>query len=118
MELGPCSQRWNYMYIGDASRAAALLCEQGTAGIWNVASEDIRPLREYVLAVRDAVTSAVSGTDTAADPVRPGELHFAARPDNAEGPADLAPSVRKLKDLGFRCNYRFEDGIKSAIISS
>ena len=50
MELGECTQHWNFLYIEDMARAmAALLGAPGlTAGVYNIAGEDTRVLREFV----------------------------------------------------------------------
>ena len=50
MELGECTQHWNFLYIEDMARAmAALLGAPGLpAGVYNIAGEDTRVLREFV----------------------------------------------------------------------
>ena len=47
MELGECTQHWNFLYIEDMARAmAALLGAPGlTAGVYNIAGEDTRVKR-------------------------------------------------------------------------
>ena len=99
MQLGNCSQAWNYLYIDDAAKAIALLCEKGGPGIWNVGGTDTRPLREYVEEIR----RITGGTGIAA---------FGTRADNAEGPADLSPDISRLEALGFRQQVSFEEGIR------
>ena len=49
MELGACTQLWNYLYIDDAVNViVTLLTGDAPAGVYNVAGEDTRPLREYI----------------------------------------------------------------------
>lgn len=98
VELGNCTQLWNYMYITDAAGAIGLICEQAEAGIYNVASGDTRPLRDYVLELHRLMGER-------------GEAAFGKRPDNAEGPADLSPDVSRLWSLGFRDSISFAEGI-------
>lgn len=53
MELGECTQLWNYLYIDDAVNAIVkLLTGDAPAGVYNVAGEDTRPLREYIETMR------------------------------------------------------------------
>ena len=99
MEFGACEQDWNYLFLDDASRALLFLLEKGTAGVYNVASNDVRRLKDFVLAMRAVLCSS-------------SELHFGARPANAEGAADLRPSVKKLEALGFREEISFDEGIR------
>ena len=100
MELGPCSQDWDYMYIADAVEAmTALLLSETAEGIYNVASGDIRPLRSYVEELRELMGSK-------------SPLCFGARGDNAEGAVSLRPSVERLrKACGFAPRYSFREGI-------
>ena len=98
VELGNCTQSWNYMYISDAAEAIGLLCERAEDGIYNVGSADTRKLRDYV----EELHKLMGGK---------GSTAFGVRPDNAEGPADLSPDISKLESLGFCCKYSFADGI-------
>lgn len=104
MELGPCSQDWDYMYIADAVEAmTALLFSETAEGIYNVASGDIRPLRSYVEELRELMGSE-------------SPLCFGARGDNAEGAVSLRPSVERLqKACGFAPRYSFREGIRQML---
>ena len=70
MELGACTQLWNYLYIDDAVNAIVkLLTGDAPAGVYNVAGEDTRPLREYIETMRalcgdEAPASMASGRQT------------------------------------------------------
>lgn len=100
--LGNCTQSWNYMYIDDAADAIALLCECGEEGIYNVASDDTRPLRSYV----EEIHEIMGGRGTAG---------FGMREDNAEGPADLSPDTSRITALGFNPKTGFYEGIHNCI---
>lgn len=99
ISLGRCAQSWNYMYIDDAAEAIACICEKGRSGIYNIGTDDIRPLRAYV----ENVHTIVGGS---------GRAVFGTRQDNAEGPADLSPDITKLTGLGFKPCVGFDDGIR------
>ena len=113
VELGPCRQLWNYLYIDDAAEAVAVLCEKFTSGVYNVGSCDTRPLREYVEEAHDIIAEA---TSKAREGWRPaGVLHFESRGDNAEGAADLSPDITKLQLTGFTPQVSFADGIRKIL---
>jgi nucleoside-diphosphate-sugar epimerase len=111
VDLGPCTQQWNYLYIDDAADAVAILCEKFTGGIYNVGSRDTRPLKDYVRELAEIVSETMSGN--AADASR--FLRFGVRPDNAEGPADLSPDITKLSLMGFEPKVCFAEGIRRMI---
>lgn len=98
-ELSPCENMWNFMYITDCVRALRLLGETEAAeGIYHVASEDTRILREYVEEIRNIVS--------------PGrELHFGAKESDPKRTFWLEPDVGRLKELQFHTEVAFEEGI-------
>lgn len=102
LKLGPCDQMWNYMEISDCSAATAMIAthEAVTAGVYDIASNDSRILKEYV---RQA--HYVCGEHA--------QLQFCSRGNNAEGAADMHPNLEKLSALGFNENNTFECSIKS-----
>ena len=104
IELGNCTQLWNYLYISDAACAIRILCEKADAGIYNVAGDDTRPLRAYV----EELQALAGGRGFAA---------FGKRADNAEGPADLSPDISRLKALGFTPKVSFAEGIRTMLQS-
>ena len=101
MELGACTQLWNYLYITDAIRALTLLLTgDAPAGVYNVAGEDTRPLREYIETIH-----ALCGGQ--------GSCQYGKRPPNAEGVTSLDPDITKLKEAtGFHQEISFEQGIQ------
>ncbi|MGP1589306.1 MAG: NAD-dependent epimerase/dehydratase family protein [Oribacterium sp.] len=106
--LGPCTQRWNYLEIRDFAAALCLLTEQTAAGngIYDIAGESTKPLRDYVLEGAETLLSA--GDSAAGAGFR---LHFGVRRDNAEGTAGMDPDIRRLSALGFRQQISFREGM-------
>lgn len=101
MEMGPCTQQWNYLYITDTAKALTkLLLGKAPSGVYNVAGEDTRPLREYIEEIYRLCGSR-------------GTYEFGNRPPNAEGEAWLMPDIGKLTAAtGFRQEVSFEAGIR------
>lgn len=101
MELGACTQLWNFLYIQDAARAlASLLLAKAPQGVYNVAGEDTRPLKEYI----EELHRICGGRGT---------YEYGIRPPNAEGVVSLMPDTEKLwKTAGFRQQISFEQGIR------
>lgn len=101
--LGECSQLWNYLYIRDAAAGLAALMESGESGIYNLAGEDTRPLREFI----EAMYEACGGK---------GSYHYGQRQPNAEGPASLMPSIEKIrKQTGWKPRVSFSEGIDETL---
>ena len=99
-ELSPCENLWNFMYITDCARALRILGEnEETEGIYHVASEDTRMLKEFVEEIRDIIA--------------PGnELRFGAKSSNPERTFWLEPDVDRLKGLGFESHITWKAGIE------
>nr|WP_305142211.1 NAD(P)-dependent oxidoreductase [uncultured Acetatifactor sp.] len=99
-ELSPCENMWNFMYITDCARALRMLGEkEEAAGIYHVASEDTRLLKEFVEEIRDVVA--------------PGsELRFGARVSDLAKTFWLEPAVKQIEALGFSCKIKFRQGIE------
>lgn len=97
-------QAWDYLYAADAAEAFYRMARSGRSGaVYPLGSGQARPLKEYILALRDAV-----------DPELP--LGFGQVP---YGPkqvmhlqADLGPLTR---DTGFVPAVPFEEGIQKTI---
>lgn len=98
-ELSPCENRWNFMYITDCARALVLLgtCKNA-AGVYHIASEDTRVLREFVEEIRE-ITAPL------------GQLQFGARESDPLRTFWLEPDVSRLKALGFSCRVGWKEGI-------
>lgn len=105
MKLGECTQKWNFLYIKDAAAALIALLKTGKGGIYNVAGEDTRGLREYIEEMY-----AICG--------KQGSFHYGERPQNAEGPADLMPDISKICEVtGWRPETSFAEGIHETLHS-
>ena len=104
MELGACTQQWNFLHVRDAARAlTGLLLAKVPAGVYNVAGEDTRPLKSYIEQMH-----RICGEK--------GTCEYGKRPPNAEGVVSLVPDIRKLKEAaGFAQEISFEDGIREMI---
>ena len=104
IDLGACTQQWNFMYVTDAARALAeLLLGNAESGVYNVAGEDTRPLSSYI----EELHRLCGGGGTFA---------YGKRPPNAEGVVSLRPETGKLKAaVGWRCRVDFETGIRTMI---
>lgn len=97
-------QRWDYLYAGDAGRALALMAERGRDGaVYPLGSGEARPLREYVLALRDAV-----------DPALP--LGLGERPYPPGQVMRLEADLSALReDTGFSPQTDFDTGIRRTV---
>lgn len=104
MEFGACTQLWNYLYIKDAVRAiTGLLLAKSPSGVYNVAGNDTRPLREFI----GEIHRLCGGRGT---------FEYGKRPPNAEGVVSLNPDTGKLyRSANFQPRISFEEGIREMI---
>ena len=99
IQLGECTQAWNYLYIDDAARALMVLMQEGMSGIYNIAGEDTRPLRAYIEEMYHICGSK-------------GSYEYGVREPNAEGPVSLIPSTVKIRqETGWKPQITFAEGI-------
>ncbi|MGL5434350.1 MAG: NAD-dependent epimerase/dehydratase family protein [Lachnospiraceae bacterium] len=99
MSLGECTQQWNFLYIEDMAAALLHLLTEGSAGVYNIASEDTRTLREYIEELY-----VLCGKN--------GSFVFGTREQNAEGPADLMPDIYRIcRETAWRPTTSFMEGI-------
>lgn len=104
-ELSPCENMWNFMYISDCTRALRLLGKDEIPdGIYHIASDDTRMLKEFVEEIRDIVAPGSA-------------LHFGARQSNPERTFWLEPDIEKIKECGFFCRVDLKNGIKKKLDS-
>lgn len=102
-ELSTCENMWNFMYITDCVRALRILGEKdGVGGIYNVASEDTRPLKEFVEEIRDIVAPDM-------------KLGFGEKESNPERTFWLEPSIGRLRNLDFKMRVTFVKGIAQKV---
>ncbi len=97
-------QVWDYLYAKDLARAMADLATGGRDGAtYCMGSGRTRTLRDFILAMRDAVDPTL-GVDFGAIPYYPNQaMHLAA---------DITALKR---DIGFEPHYTFEQGIGETI---
>ncbi len=112
--LGPCTQNWNYLEIRDFSEALSLLVESPDtkSGIVDIAGEETKALRDYVLKAAEALLSGIS------DPESPlyslyinykkskadGENNGVQRETKQEGRIKAVPSTGFMLHFGVRAN--------------
>ncbi|WP_300279281.1 NAD(P)-dependent oxidoreductase [uncultured Subdoligranulum sp.] len=97
-------QVWDYIYSKDASRAFRLVAEKGKDGsIYCFGTGKPRLLKDYILAIRDAVNPELE--------VGLGELPY--YPNQV---MHLEADISNLtKDTGFVPQYSFEEGIRETV---
>ena len=107
VDLSPCTQNWNFIYVKDAARIIISLCEYATKNdsfkheVYNIASEDTRPLKAFVEQMKKLVGSS-------------SELNYGAiNPPNI---VSLQPDMSKTKSVvGSISEYTFDEVIKKII---
>jgi len=106
VEMTPCTQLWDYLNVEDVAKAMKLFtlydCENG---IYNVASGDYKPLKEFVKVIKEVMNSQ-------------SELLFGTVSYGSNGSVNLTPDVKKIKEtLGWKPEVEFKEGIKKIILS-
>ncbi|MDO5416773.1 MAG: NAD(P)-dependent oxidoreductase [Lachnospiraceae bacterium] len=104
MQLGACTQLWNFLYIEDLVEGlmALMFCEEPLTGIFNLAGDvsQTKPLREYVEEMYRLCGSR-------------GSFVYGKLPPNAEGPANLIPDICRIQACtGWTPKISFEEGIR------
>lgn len=85
-------QYWNYIYIKDLSKIIInLIFNKEAKGIFNLASNDTRPLKEYILDMKKALNSK-------------SKINFGVIPYRQEGIVNIKPSILKLNNI-LKINY-------------
>ena len=106
IELSACTQNWNYVYVDDAAKMIIGLCKAYMqqpdipSGIYNIASEDTRPLKEFVEEM-----SAITGTQS--------EIVYGAFKPHVV--VALNPSIAKIKRYVTPTFIPFEEGVKKIL---
>jgi nucleoside-diphosphate-sugar epimerase len=108
--LSDCTQKWNFVYIGDAVKQIYLLCEHAlnnsdfTSEIYHIASHDTRVLKDFVLEMYELTNSSSN------------LLFGAYNPPNI---VSLNPSVAKTEKTtgGFISEYTFAEIVRKIIFN-
>lgn len=97
-------QLWDYLYSGDAADALLRLARAGkNEAVYPVGSGTVRPLREYVEMLRDAVDPAL-------------RIDFGAVPYGAKQIMHLCADISRLTaDTGFVPGTEFREGIRRTV---
>lgn len=97
-------QMWDYLYCKDAANAFYLAATKGKdKSIYTIGSGNVRPLREYITAIRDAVDPALDIGFGEVD-YYPGQVMYLC--------ADISSLT---EDTGFTPEYSFEEGIRETV---
>ncbi len=109
IDLGPCTHFWNFMEVTDT---CALLytffrlrdrIPEEDSGIFNVATRDIRPLKEFVQEIQ-TITNSKS------------ELRFGAFKPGKDSTFSILPDMDKVeKTFGWQAEVSFAAGISKMI---
>lgn len=104
LELTECIQDWDYVYIKDVANALRLFSEKNAdSGIYNIASGNVRKLRDFVMELKEILHSD-------------SEIRFGAVPYGPEGVVNLCPIVDKIQNqLGWKAETGFSKGIKEML---
>lgn len=100
-QLTTGDQAWDYLYAEDAANALYLLGEQRSCGLYNLASGESRPLKEFVKEVRDVINPNI-------------KIDFGNK--KQESFVELRADVNKIKnELGWQPKVNFRNGIEKMI---
>lgn len=94
------TQLWDYLHVKDAARAMLMFARSKCPnGIYNIASGDYRPLKEFI-----QIMKKISGSNS--------QLNFGAISLGEKKPSNLTPDISKIKNmLVWSPEISFENGI-------
>lgn len=101
LDMTEGTQMWDYLAVEDVAGAMIALLNSGAdGGVYNIASGDRRPLREYMTDMKRILHSD-------------SELNFGAVPYGSEGVISFEVDITKLtEDTGWKPQVSFEKGIR------
>lgn len=104
LNLSSCTQNWNFIYVRDVAKQIYYLCEKAYKDenfqheVFNLASEDTRPLRNFVERIKYLLNSS-------------SVLNFGML--TPEHLVTLNPDISKMKNyIDFVADYTFDEGVK------
>lgn len=100
VQLGACTQKWNYLHITDFVNVIKLILRHdGMDGIYNIASMDTRILKEFVQEIYELSNQS-------------GSYKLDKIAANPEGSPELEPDITKIKNLlGWEPVIPFSKGV-------
>lgn len=111
IDLSACQHKWNFMAVEDTADLLLTLYEQmgkipeDDNCIFNVATDDIRPLRQFVESIKRLSDSC-------------SELRFGAFKQGSESAMSIMPDMSKVTRIfGWQPKVTFEEGIHKMIIA-
>lgn len=109
IDLSSCTQLWNFMDVRDMANLFLTFHRRrgsvspGDTGIFNVATDDIRPLREYVEEI-----ARITGSKS--------ELRFGTFQQGKESALSVVPDMSKVSSVfGWKAQYSFSEGIRRMV---
>ena len=104
LDLTDCTQVWNFLYVDDAINALIKLCTNDCAsGIYNIASDDNRELKDYILEMKRVLNSN-------------SVLNFGVIPYPPTGAVSINASALKIENAtGWSPKTVFSEGINKII---
>lgn len=104
LSLTECIQDWNYIYIDDVVEVIfRLITAENCEGVYNIASQDNRSLKEYVLELKNILKSDSN-------------IRFGAVPYGEAGTVGFKVNIEKLyRTLQWKPEVSFADGIRKKI---
>lgn len=110
VDLSPCTQHWDFLYVKDAVRQMASLCDYALKSkdfrseVYHIASGDSRPLKDFVECMK-----ALTGSES--------KLNYGAVAPQYV--VSLQPDMSKTQAVvGRLCEYSFDDVINRMIEST
>ena len=102
-QFSAATQKWNYLYEKDAGKIFYLLGEKDVpSGVYCVASDDTRPLKEFILEMKD-----VCGNGAKCEFAPPSEVPAVS----------LDPDITSLVNaIGWRPQTSFREGIRKILV--
>lgn len=107
VDLSPCTQHWDFLYVKDAVRQMVSLCDYALTSkdfrseVFNIASGDSRPLKDFVECMK-----ALTGSES--------KLNYGAV--TPQYVVSLQPDMSKTQAVvGRLCEYSFDDVINRMI---
>ncbi|MDO4921596.1 MAG: NAD-dependent epimerase/dehydratase family protein [Phascolarctobacterium sp.] len=100
------TQYWNYLYVEDLAKILVKLAYDNSArGIYNLASNDTRMLKDYILELKEIIKSK-------------SKINFGAVPYRSEGKVSIMPNIEKLSRIYDIKNLSaFKNNIASMVLA-